>query len=73
MNSTLDVILVNRCNHSDGFQTVLPAKMCVRVLEIMALSAAGIRNSAADVSGDAAVTSLDALMILQTAAENMEL
>jgi len=31
MNDTLDMILVNRCNQSDEFQTVLPAKMRVRV------------------------------------------
>lgn len=42
MNSTLDVILVNRCNQSDEFRTVLPAKMCVRVLVIMALAAATV-------------------------------
>nr|QNO48330.1 hypothetical protein KDGELCJN_00013 [Methanosarcinales archaeon ANME-2c ERB4] len=42
MNSILDVILVNRCNQSDEFRTVLPAKMCVRVLVIMALAAATV-------------------------------
>ena len=68
MNSTLDVILVNRCNQSDGFRTVLPAKMCMRVLVIMALAASGAQNPAADVSGDECVTSLDALMILRAAA-----
>jgi len=31
MNSTVDVILVNRCNQSDGFQTVLPAKTWARL------------------------------------------
>jgi hypothetical protein len=30
MNSTLDVILVNRYNQSDEFRTVLPAKLCVQ-------------------------------------------
>ena len=40
MNDTLDVILVNRCNQSDDFRTVLPAKMCVRVLAILILAAA---------------------------------
>ncbi|MEA1895329.1 MAG: hypothetical protein U9N36_09050 [Euryarchaeota archaeon] len=39
MNSTLDVIIVNKCNQSYEFQTVLPAKMCVRVLLIMVLAA----------------------------------
>ena len=42
MNDTLDVILVNRCNQSDKFQTVLPAKMCVRVLAILILAAAAV-------------------------------
>ena len=42
MNSTVDVILVNRCNQSDEFRTVLPAKMCVRVLLILMLAAAAV-------------------------------
>jgi len=42
MNSILDVIIVNRCNQSDEFRTVLPAKMCVHVLVIMALAAAAV-------------------------------
>ena len=42
MNSTLDVIIVNRCDHSDGFRTVLPAKICVRVLTIVMLAAAAV-------------------------------
>ena len=73
MNDTVDVILVNRCNQINEFRTVLPANVCVRVLLIMMLAATGAHNSAADVSGDGCVTSLDALMILQAAAENMEL
>jgi len=64
MNDIVYVILVNRCNQSDEFQTVLPAKLCVRVLTIVML--------AADVSGNGSVTSLDALMILQAAAGNIE-
>ena len=42
MNSTSDVIIVNRCNQSDEFRTVLPAKMCVRVLVIMMFAAAAV-------------------------------
>jgi len=42
MNSTVDVILVNRCNQIDEFRTVLPAKLCVRVLMIMMLAAAAV-------------------------------
>ena len=42
MNSTLDVILVNRCNQNDEFRTVLPAKMCAHVLVVMALAAAAV-------------------------------
>ena len=42
MNSTLDVILVNRCNQSDESRTVLPAKLCVRVLLILMLAAAAV-------------------------------
>jgi hypothetical protein len=42
MNDTLDVILVNRCNQSDEFRTVLPAKMCARVLLILMLAAAAV-------------------------------
>ncbi len=68
MNSTLDVILVNRCNQSDESRTVLPANVCVRVLLILMLAAAGAHNSVADVSDDDRVTSLDALMILKAAA-----
>ena len=52
MNSTLDVILVNRCNHSDGFQTVLPAKMCVRGLLILMLAAAAVLVVGAGASAD---------------------
>ena len=55
MNSTLDVILVNRCNQSDGLHTVLPAKLCVRVLVIMALAAAAA-GVVGVVSGAAATT-----------------
>ena len=68
MNDTKDVIIVNRCNQSDEFRTVLPAKMCVHVLVIPMLAAASAHNSVADVSGDDRVTSLDALMILKAAA-----
>nr|CAI64204.1 conserved hypothetical protein [uncultured archaeon] len=39
MNNTRDVILVNRCNQSDEFRTVLPAKMCVHVLLMLAAAA----------------------------------
>ena len=39
----------------------------------LAIAASGTHNSSADVSGDGSVTSLDALMILQVAAENIEL
>jgi len=42
MNDTMDVIIVNRCNQSDEFRTVLPAKMYVRVLTIMMLAAAAV-------------------------------
>ena len=42
MNNTRDVILVNRCNQSDKFQTVLPAKTCVRVLLILMLATAAV-------------------------------
>ena len=72
MNDTVYVILVNRCNQSDEFRTVLPAKLCVCVLTIVMLAAAGTHNDTADVSGDGCVTSLDALMILQAAAGNIE-
>ncbi|RLD17744.1 MAG: hypothetical protein DRI69_11655 [Bacteroidetes bacterium] len=54
MNDTLDVILVNRCNQSDDFRTVLPAKMCVRVLAILMLAAAAVLVVGAGV--DAAAT-----------------
>ena len=55
MNDTLDVILVNRCDQSDKFQTVLPAKMCVRVLLILMLAAAAVLAVGAGV-GAAATT-----------------
>jgi len=42
VNNTRDVILVNRCNQSDEFRTVLPAKMCARVLLILMLAAAAV-------------------------------
>jgi hypothetical protein len=42
VNNTVDVILVNRCNQSDDFRTVLPAKMCVRVLRILMLATAAV-------------------------------
>ena len=47
----MDVLIVNKCNQSDEFRTVLPAKMCVRVLTIMVLAAASAYNNAADVGG----------------------
>ena len=55
MNDTLDVILMNRCNQSDEFRTVLPAKMCVRVLLILMLAAAAVLVVGAGV-GAAATT-----------------
>ena len=55
MNNTRDVILVNRCNQSDEFRTVLPAKMCVRVLLILMLAAAAVLVVGAGV-GAAATT-----------------
>jgi nitrous oxidase accessory protein NosD len=55
MNDTLDVILVNRCNQSDKFRTVLPAMMCVRVLLILMLAAAAVLVVGAGV-GAAATT-----------------
>ena len=42
INDTMDVILVNRYNQSDEFRTVLPAKLCVRVLLILMLAAAAV-------------------------------
>ncbi|PXF58531.1 MAG: hypothetical protein C4B59_13110 [Candidatus Methanogaster sp.] len=42
MNDTLDVIIMDRCNQSDEFQTVLPVKMCARVLLILMLAAAAV-------------------------------
>jgi hypothetical protein len=42
MNNTRDVILVNRCNQSDEFRTVLPVKMCVHVLLVLMLAAAAV-------------------------------
>ena len=55
MNDTLDVILVNRYNQNDEFRTVLPAKMCVRVLVILMLAAAAVLVVGAGV-GAAATT-----------------
>ena len=54
MNSTLDVILVNRCNQSDGFRTVLPAKMCAHVLVVLTLAAAMVLVVGAGVGAEAA-------------------
>ena len=54
MNDTLDVILVNRCNQSDEFRTVLPARMCARVLLILILAAAAVLVVGADVCAEAA-------------------
>jgi hypothetical protein len=54
MNSTLDVILVNRCNQRDEFRTVLPAKMCVHVLVIPMLAAAAVLVVGAGVGAEAA-------------------
>ena len=42
MNDTPDVIIMDRCNQSDEFRTVLSAKMCVRVLLILMLAAAAV-------------------------------
>jgi len=53
MNDILDVILVNRCNQSDEFRTVLPAKMCVRVLLILMLAAAAMLVVGAGVAAGA--------------------
>ncbi len=49
MNDTMDVILVKKCNQTDGFRTVLPAKLCVRVLTIMVLAAAAVLVAGAGV------------------------
>jgi len=38
MKGTLNVIFVNRCNQSDKFRTVLPAKMYVRVWRVFRVS-----------------------------------
>ena len=54
VNNTRDVILVNRRNQSDKFQTVLPAKMCVRVLLILMLAAAAVLVMGAGVGAEAA-------------------
>ena len=54
MNDTMDVIIVNRCNQSDEFRTVLPAKMCVQVLMIMALAAAVVLVVGAGVGAEVA-------------------
>ena len=51
MNDTLDVILVNRCNQIDKFRTVLPAKLCVRVLLILMLAAAAVLVVGAEAAG----------------------
>jgi len=51
MNNTRDVILVNRRNQSDEFQTVLPAKMCVHVLLILMLAAAAVLVVGAEAAG----------------------
>ena len=51
----MDVILVNRCNQSDEFRTVLPAKLCARVLMLMMLAAAAVLVVGAGV-GAAATT-----------------
>jgi hypothetical protein len=54
VNNTRDVILVNRRNQSDEFRTVLPAKMCVRVLVILMLAAAAVLVVGAGVGAEAA-------------------
>ena len=53
--------------NSDGSLTPADAAIALR------LAASGARDDAADVSGDRRVTALDALMILQVAAGNIEL
>ena len=53
--------------NSDGILTPADAAIALR------LAATGAHNDAADVSGDHRVTSLDALMILQAAADAIEL
>ena len=55
INDIMDVIIVNRCNQSDEFRTVLPAKMCVHVLVILMLAAAAVLVVGAGV-GAAAMT-----------------
>ena len=55
MSNTLDVIFVNGHNQKDEFRTVLPAKMCVRVLVIIVLAAAAVLVVGAGV-GAAATT-----------------
>jgi hypothetical protein len=55
VNNTRDVILVNRCNQNDEFRTVLPAKMCVRVLLILMLAAAAVFVVDTGVGAEAAV------------------
>ena len=54
MNDTMDVIIVNRCNQSYEFRTVLPAKLCVRVLLILMLAAAAVLVAGAGVGAEAA-------------------
>ena len=51
MNNTMDVILVNRCNQSDEFRTVLTAKMCVRVLLTLMLAAAAMLSCTGAAAG----------------------
>ncbi len=53
--------------NSDGDLTPADVAIALR------FAATGAHNDAADVSGDGQVTSLDALMILQAAAEMLEL
>jgi hypothetical protein len=54
VNNTRDAILVNRCNQSDKFRTILPAKMCVRVLLILMLAAAAVLVAGAGAGEEAA-------------------
>jgi hypothetical protein len=54
VNNTRNVILVNRCNQSDEFRTVLPAKMYARLLVILILAAAAVLVVGAGVGAEAA-------------------
>ena len=53
--------------NSDGILAPADAAIALQI------AATGVHDDAADVSGDGQVTSLDALMIMQAAAEMVEL